>query len=321
MPGRKFTGTATYRYGFNGKEEDDDVKGDGNQQDYGMRIYDTRLGRFLSADPITAQYPELTPYQFASNSPIAGIDRDGLEFEQLREQIQQQRKGLKNVQDRQVKALVITRTNICHTVSPVPSGNNRNANGPNIFKRTFDTWFPQLMIYGNGEESIGSKASGNRPIQSINLSEDGEAGELISTLMLFTDLYRNKSTPKNPGEEIVESTPEMVQKTLDDAKKRIEENKKNKISDAGIPQAGTTTTQNTSTSNSQRTNSANKPNKAKTTYIFLWVEDYSRKVKKGQTTDWMTVGDTVVGFIRASNGNNIDTFLVQPKGKSKKKKE
>ena len=70
-----------YRYGFNGKENDDDVgKGVGNQQDYGMRISDPRVGRFFSVDPLTAKYPELTPYQFASNRPIQGIDLDGLEF-------------------------------------------------------------------------------------------------------------------------------------------------------------------------------------------------------------------------------------------------
>lgn len=69
-----------YRYGFNGKENDNEVKGEGNQQDYGMRIYDPRVGRFLSIDPITKDYPELTPYQFASNRPIEGIDLDGLEF-------------------------------------------------------------------------------------------------------------------------------------------------------------------------------------------------------------------------------------------------
>ncbi len=80
MPGRKFSSANQYRYGFNGKENDNDVKSEGNQQDYGMRIYDTRLGRFLSVDPLTPKYPELTPYQFASNRPIDGIDQDGLEF-------------------------------------------------------------------------------------------------------------------------------------------------------------------------------------------------------------------------------------------------
>ncbi len=79
MPGRKFDAGSSYRYGFNGKENDNEVKGEGTQQDYGMRIYDTRLGRFFSVDPITKQYPELTPYQFASNTPIQAIDLDGEE--------------------------------------------------------------------------------------------------------------------------------------------------------------------------------------------------------------------------------------------------
>jgi len=68
-----------YRYGFNGKENDNEVKGEGNQQDYGMRVYDPRIAKFLSVDPITAKYPMLTPYQFASNSPILNIDLDGAE--------------------------------------------------------------------------------------------------------------------------------------------------------------------------------------------------------------------------------------------------
>jgi RHS repeat-associated protein len=81
MPGRKYqVGSGFYRYGFNGKEKDNDVKGEGNQQDYGMRIYDPRLGKFLSVDPLALKFPELTPYQFASNRPIDGVDIDGLEW-------------------------------------------------------------------------------------------------------------------------------------------------------------------------------------------------------------------------------------------------
>lgn len=79
MPGRSYTAGSSYRYGFNGKENDNEVKGKGSQQDYGMRIYDPRLGRFLSVDPLIDEYPELTPYQFTSNSPIDAIDLDGAE--------------------------------------------------------------------------------------------------------------------------------------------------------------------------------------------------------------------------------------------------
>lgn len=78
MPGR-LVNSAAYRYGFNGKENDNEVKGTGNQQDYGMRIYDPRLGRFLSVDPLTKSYPHYTPYSFAGNKPISFTDRDGEE--------------------------------------------------------------------------------------------------------------------------------------------------------------------------------------------------------------------------------------------------
>ena len=74
MPGRTWSNGSTYRYGFNGMENDNKVKGEGGQQDYGFRIYDSRLGRFLSVDPLTKSFPWYTPYQFAGNKPIACID-------------------------------------------------------------------------------------------------------------------------------------------------------------------------------------------------------------------------------------------------------
>lgn len=80
MVGRKFSSTTAYRYGFNGKENDKETVGTGDgTQDYGMRIYNPALGRFLSVDPISNEFPWLTPYQFASNRPILAIDIDGLE--------------------------------------------------------------------------------------------------------------------------------------------------------------------------------------------------------------------------------------------------
>ena len=71
-----------YRYGFNGKEIDkgsEGMGGGGSTYDYGFRIYNPSLGKFLSVDPLTASYPWYTPYQFAGNKPIQCIDLDGLE--------------------------------------------------------------------------------------------------------------------------------------------------------------------------------------------------------------------------------------------------
>jgi RHS repeat-associated protein len=77
-PGRKFVkGSSKYRYGFNGKENDNEVKGDGNQQDYGLRIYDPRLGKFLSADPLSSSFPWNSTYAYAEGNSINFIDLDG----------------------------------------------------------------------------------------------------------------------------------------------------------------------------------------------------------------------------------------------------
>ena len=58
---------------------DNEAKGSGNQYDYGFRIYDPRLGRFLSVDPLSKSYPWNSPYAFAQGNPINFIDLDGLE--------------------------------------------------------------------------------------------------------------------------------------------------------------------------------------------------------------------------------------------------
>ncbi len=71
-----------YRYGFNGKEKDADGEwGSNTHYDYGFRIYNPAIAKFLSVDPLAPDYPYYTPYQFAGNMPIWAIDLDGLEPE------------------------------------------------------------------------------------------------------------------------------------------------------------------------------------------------------------------------------------------------
>jgi len=66
-----------YRYGFNGMERDDEVKGSGNSLDFGARIFDPRLGRWLSTDPLEEKFPNLSPYNSFGNDPLLFIDTDG----------------------------------------------------------------------------------------------------------------------------------------------------------------------------------------------------------------------------------------------------
>lgn len=44
-----------------------------------MRVYDPRIGKFLSVDPLTKSYPWNSPYSYAEGDVIRSIDLDGLE--------------------------------------------------------------------------------------------------------------------------------------------------------------------------------------------------------------------------------------------------
>jgi RHS repeat-associated protein len=68
---------SAYRYAFQAQEKDDEVKGSGNSYDFGARMYDSRLGRFLSIDPKTHMLVGFSPFNFGLNSPIQIIDTDG----------------------------------------------------------------------------------------------------------------------------------------------------------------------------------------------------------------------------------------------------
>jgi len=80
MPGTgSAVGQTAYRYGYNGKEKDLDMMGNEATYDYGFRIYDARIAKFLSVDPLTKAYPWNSTYAFAENDVIRAIDLDGLE--------------------------------------------------------------------------------------------------------------------------------------------------------------------------------------------------------------------------------------------------
>ena len=71
------TCVGSYRYGFNGMEKDDNIKGAGNSYDFGARLYDPRVGRWLSIDPLEKEQPGFTPYKAFYNNPNLFIDPDG----------------------------------------------------------------------------------------------------------------------------------------------------------------------------------------------------------------------------------------------------
>ena len=175
MPDRSLS-SSSYRYGFNGKENDNDVKGTGNQQDYGMRIYDPRLGKFLSTDPLTRAYPWYTPYQFAGNSPIENIDLDGLEP-----------LSIKNFKSGGSPLFMILKD------ISVREQNVKKAASAAVFKFAFSESLPQKFIdhyvYGKG----ATYNLNNSEVNQLHTYPTGVAGVVPKDIEKFNSLLSNNN--------------------------------------------------------------------------------------------------------------------------------
>ena len=68
-----------YRYGFQGQEKDNELKGNGNSYNFKYRMDDPRLGRFFAVDPLTSKYPYNSTYAFSENRVINSIELEGSE--------------------------------------------------------------------------------------------------------------------------------------------------------------------------------------------------------------------------------------------------
>ncbi|MFA5832139.1 MAG: RHS repeat-associated core domain-containing protein [Bacteroidota bacterium] len=73
MDQRSGSGSADTRYKYTTKERDIETGYDY----FGARYYDSRIGKWMSVDPLLEKYPELSPYNYAANNPISLYDPDG----------------------------------------------------------------------------------------------------------------------------------------------------------------------------------------------------------------------------------------------------
>ena len=80
MPGRVFN-SGDHIYGFGGHLKDDEIKGIGNQMDFGGYGLDVRLGRRPNVDPEIAKFPWASSYAVFNNNPMFFVDPTGREAE------------------------------------------------------------------------------------------------------------------------------------------------------------------------------------------------------------------------------------------------
>lgn len=63
------------RFKFTGKERDSET----NYDYFGARFYASLFGFWLSVDPLSDKYPNISPYAYCNWNPIKFVDPDGLE--------------------------------------------------------------------------------------------------------------------------------------------------------------------------------------------------------------------------------------------------
>ncbi len=78
-PAQSDQGTQPYKY--NGKELD--REGGWDAYDYGARMYDPAMGRFMTMDPMAEKYYSVSPYAYCGNNPVNRIDPTGMAVEHI----------------------------------------------------------------------------------------------------------------------------------------------------------------------------------------------------------------------------------------------
>ncbi|MCQ2082777.1 MAG: hypothetical protein MJZ11_14110, partial [Lachnospiraceae bacterium] len=76
MPGRSYVRNGGgYRYGYTGHEKEGGLADGVYTTQY--RLLDTRLGRWLSVDPLFEEYCNESPYSYCGGNPVSMLDSDG----------------------------------------------------------------------------------------------------------------------------------------------------------------------------------------------------------------------------------------------------
>ncbi|WP_281324080.1 RHS repeat-associated core domain-containing protein [Flavobacterium sp. IMCC34518] len=203
-----------YRYGFQGQEEDDELKGEGNSLNYTFRMHDPRVGRFFATDPLEKSYTWNSPYAFSENRVIDAVELEGKEAYFIHGTASDNSRWINNNDNHQSRE----NTNQLLRLTPNKSfdasfewggklgiGNGLFNNSTDRHKAAQDL-VDHIMISANGEEAItmiGHSHGGNVAIQAIPilraaLDAKGWQNVKINLITVSTPADNAKNSYENP---------------------------------------------------------------------------------------------------------------------------
>jgi RHS repeat-associated protein len=194
LKGREFS-SEKYRYGFNGKEKDDEMHNNGGDSyDFGARMLDVRLGRWLSTDPAFKKYPQIAPYVAFGNNPLYFVDPGGETLRVAQSDQSKYMHDLRRVFGRDAKKyftfddhnnLTLTHAGVTEVFDEIDKGTNRGQLYAGILKimtqdRTTNVIYvkhDQIMMDPQTGDYYKAKDTGGNLIAADEMKLDDSGGE------------------------------------------------------------------------------------------------------------------------------------------------
>ncbi|RYY90699.1 MAG: hypothetical protein EOO15_01560 [Chitinophagaceae bacterium] len=320
MPERTFIAKNGYRYGLNGKEQDDEMNGEGNSYDFGARIYDPRVGIWLGVDPLQAKHPNESPYLFTGANPIYFVDPDGKDridhYKIITNrgtlQITIVTKNAFNAEAQPTyygtRDLVKFNYDVYHTLDLRPGKSSAVSSYSEKTNYSSGKWDigvmeylqikltgrddklsiggPQVVVYGSGTEDPGwgAKADPSKGIYSINYAE-------LSDIIGDATTGMKDFTLKDP-KDLVGKIPDLEYRIGKQVAKEIKKH---------------------------QANTSEEPvNPAARTRVYVREDDFGtgpNREKKASIQDHAYVTDSVTRKKAGTNGSKVDTTYIRQRKK------
>jgi hypothetical protein len=114
-----------YRYGFNGQEKSDEIKGEANSYTAEFWEYDPRIGRRWNIDPITKEYE--SPYASLGNNTIWLNDENGADTSKPKESLVAKLDDALGGVDKNEKKIDVLRAGIKNQAGEIAKNKNLQA--------------------------------------------------------------------------------------------------------------------------------------------------------------------------------------------------